>query len=352
MLPKLYMTEQKDDPFFKALADFRRRQMIALLLERSQTTGEICDHFKDSLERTTVLKHLKVLQQAELILSERKGREVWNRFNKAIFNKNSEYFISIYNANKKTLPKSENIALPTQSQQNAQPIPKDWSVRRVKKLEENLHVLYLSKDLKTVYSRRHFFTPENVIDRDKHYSIKITWMLNNLSPLFGLIKSEIYLYGEYLYISLPVDPTTNKVLDDERFTLPSATDHAQLSLVRRALLLRWALGMPSRVAHLRWRRYPEGNALISSSIYSIMKDPGRGVVAAKLDKLIGDKGMVLCEEFGLNTLDDASKWRNKIMEEAREIAKNIDPELTFVANNAISVLHNTIRAYIGYKQSS
>ena len=43
------------------------------------TTGELCTHFEFS--RFAVMKHLKVLEQAELVLFERNGRERVNYLN-------------------------------------------------------------------------------------------------------------------------------------------------------------------------------------------------------------------------------------------------------------------------------
>jgi DNA-binding transcriptional ArsR family regulator len=65
---------------FKALADYRRRQMLDLLRNEPQTTGEICERFKD-LDRCTVMQHLGVLEKAELIIVKREGRNRWNYLN-------------------------------------------------------------------------------------------------------------------------------------------------------------------------------------------------------------------------------------------------------------------------------
>jgi DNA-binding transcriptional ArsR family regulator len=70
----------KDDWIFKALADFRRREILDLLKERPKTTGEICDHFK-KLDRCTVMQHLGVLERADLIIVKREGRYRWNYLN-------------------------------------------------------------------------------------------------------------------------------------------------------------------------------------------------------------------------------------------------------------------------------
>lgn len=68
------------ESIFKALADYRRREMLDLLRDKPQTTGDICRKFKD-LDRCTVMQHLGVLEKAELIIVKREGRNRWNYLN-------------------------------------------------------------------------------------------------------------------------------------------------------------------------------------------------------------------------------------------------------------------------------
>ncbi len=65
---------------FKALADGRRREILDLLKDDPKTTGELCAHFK-KIDRCTVMQHLKVLENAELIIVKREGRLRWNYLN-------------------------------------------------------------------------------------------------------------------------------------------------------------------------------------------------------------------------------------------------------------------------------
>lgn len=53
--------------------------MLDLLRQRPMTTGEMCEHF--GFSRYAVMKHLKVLEQASLVLVERRGRERFNHLN-------------------------------------------------------------------------------------------------------------------------------------------------------------------------------------------------------------------------------------------------------------------------------
>jgi DNA-binding transcriptional ArsR family regulator len=65
---------------FKALADSRRREILDLLKDRPRTTGELCKHF-GSLDRCTVMQHLRVLEEADLVIVKREGRLRWNYLN-------------------------------------------------------------------------------------------------------------------------------------------------------------------------------------------------------------------------------------------------------------------------------
>ncbi|RVN52236.1 transcriptional regulator [Sinorhizobium meliloti] len=72
--------DSKDDAVFKALANGLRRQMLDVLKEEPQTTGMLCERFP-TLDRCTVMQHLKVLEEADLVLVRREGRERWNHLN-------------------------------------------------------------------------------------------------------------------------------------------------------------------------------------------------------------------------------------------------------------------------------
>ncbi|GGM71713.1 transcriptional regulator [Dactylosporangium sucinum] len=63
-----------DDRVFKALADPTRRFLLDLLFERD---GRTLTELESSLEMTRfgVMKHLKVLEEADLVVTRRMGRE-------------------------------------------------------------------------------------------------------------------------------------------------------------------------------------------------------------------------------------------------------------------------------------
>lgn len=72
--------DEKNDRIFKALAASSRRAMLDMLKDHPQTTGELCARFP-SLDRCTVMQHLKVLEAADLVIVKREGRERWNYLN-------------------------------------------------------------------------------------------------------------------------------------------------------------------------------------------------------------------------------------------------------------------------------
>jgi DNA-binding transcriptional ArsR family regulator len=62
------------DDVFKALADPTRRELLDLLFERDgQTLGELEGRFE--MTRFGVMKHLKLLEEAGLVVTKRRGRE-------------------------------------------------------------------------------------------------------------------------------------------------------------------------------------------------------------------------------------------------------------------------------------
>ncbi len=68
-----------DEALWRALADPSRRFILDRLRRRPHTTGELAAHFDAT--RFAVMKHLKVLERAGLVLVERRGRERWNHIN-------------------------------------------------------------------------------------------------------------------------------------------------------------------------------------------------------------------------------------------------------------------------------
>lgn len=59
-------------PVFEALASTPRRKILAYLSATSMTAGEIAERFE--MSKPALSKHLKILESAKLIQSERKGQ--------------------------------------------------------------------------------------------------------------------------------------------------------------------------------------------------------------------------------------------------------------------------------------
>ena len=76
--PNAFIEQQ--DKVFRALASHHRRAILDALRDQPLTTGALCGQFAE-LDRCTVMQHLKVLESADLIITERRGRKRWNYLN-------------------------------------------------------------------------------------------------------------------------------------------------------------------------------------------------------------------------------------------------------------------------------
>ena len=71
-----------DDAVFKALADASRRQLLDRLHDRSgQTLSELCEGL--DMSRQAVTKHLTLLEEANLVATQKHGREKLHFLNPA-----------------------------------------------------------------------------------------------------------------------------------------------------------------------------------------------------------------------------------------------------------------------------
>jgi DNA-binding transcriptional ArsR family regulator len=73
-------SDAENDRIFKALAAPTRRALLDALKDHPQTTGDLCARFA-ALDRCTVMQHLKVLEDADLVIVRRQRRERWNHLN-------------------------------------------------------------------------------------------------------------------------------------------------------------------------------------------------------------------------------------------------------------------------------
>jgi DNA-binding transcriptional ArsR family regulator len=88
--------DHSTDVVFKALADGGRRALLDALRERDgQTLGELCGVLPD-MTRFGVMKHLKVLEEAHLVVSEKRGREKFHYLNPIPIREIHDRWISRY----------------------------------------------------------------------------------------------------------------------------------------------------------------------------------------------------------------------------------------------------------------
>lgn len=90
-------SDDTSDAVFKALAAPVRRAMLDALKDSPLTTGDLCARFP-ALDRCTVMQHLRVLEKAELVIAQRKGRERWNHLNPLPIKQIHERWIGSYAA--------------------------------------------------------------------------------------------------------------------------------------------------------------------------------------------------------------------------------------------------------------
>ena len=96
MLYKYNMSsESTNDQVFKALAHPRRREILDCLKDAPLTTGALCARF-DDMDRCTGMQHLKVLEDSELVVARREGRERWNHLNALPIKRIHDRWISQY----------------------------------------------------------------------------------------------------------------------------------------------------------------------------------------------------------------------------------------------------------------
>jgi DNA-binding transcriptional ArsR family regulator len=87
------MTRKDDDAVFRALADGSRRDLLDRLHRRNgQTLLELCDGLE--MTRQAVAKHLAILEEANLVASEKRGREKLHFINPVPINGIAERWIA------------------------------------------------------------------------------------------------------------------------------------------------------------------------------------------------------------------------------------------------------------------
>ncbi|MGJ8635849.1 MAG: ArsR/SmtB family transcription factor [Phycisphaerales bacterium] len=94
-MPSTTAQHEKMDLTFRALADPTRRAIMDLLKDGPKTTTQLVSAFP-SMTRFGVMKHLGVLEEAELVISRKEGRTRWNHLNAVPLRLIYERWVSTY----------------------------------------------------------------------------------------------------------------------------------------------------------------------------------------------------------------------------------------------------------------
>ncbi len=87
--------EMHADLVFKALADSSRRKLLDRLHENNgQTLGNLCEHM--GMTRQAVTKHLKILEETNLVTTIWRGREKLHYLNPIPINEIADRWIAKY----------------------------------------------------------------------------------------------------------------------------------------------------------------------------------------------------------------------------------------------------------------
>jgi DNA-binding transcriptional ArsR family regulator len=91
------MARKRDDleAVWKALANPIRRKILDRLRDGPQTTGRVAEEFP-RLTRFAVMQHLRVLEEAELVIPRRVGRERYNYLNPVPIQRVFDRWVSPY----------------------------------------------------------------------------------------------------------------------------------------------------------------------------------------------------------------------------------------------------------------
>ena len=88
-----------NDSVFKALSDHNRRKIIKLLRKETEmNAGDIAAHFH--ISKPAISEHLKILRQADLIFSEKKGQYILYSLNTSVIQEVVSFFYDFINDSK------------------------------------------------------------------------------------------------------------------------------------------------------------------------------------------------------------------------------------------------------------
>ncbi|MBE6349934.1 MAG: winged helix-turn-helix transcriptional regulator [Spirochaetaceae bacterium] len=84
---------------FKALSDPSRRKILELLQDGDMTAGDIASHF--DMAKPSVSHHLNLLKQAELVLAEKQGQNIYYSLNETAIQESLRFFMNLVDKIKK-----------------------------------------------------------------------------------------------------------------------------------------------------------------------------------------------------------------------------------------------------------
>jgi ArsR family transcriptional regulator len=77
---------------FKALSDPTRRKILQMLKEKDLTAGEIAESFQ--ISKPSISHHLNLLKQANLVIDERQGQNIYYSLNTTVFQELLGFFLN------------------------------------------------------------------------------------------------------------------------------------------------------------------------------------------------------------------------------------------------------------------
>jgi DNA-binding transcriptional ArsR family regulator len=89
------------DSFFKAIADANRRKILFLLKKRMEmSAGELAENF--DISKPALSDHLKILKNADLIASDKRGQFIYYSLNTSVFEDVVSWIMNFINDKEET----------------------------------------------------------------------------------------------------------------------------------------------------------------------------------------------------------------------------------------------------------
>ncbi len=89
---------KKENSLFKALADATRREILKMLRDRDLTPGKMIEKF--DITKPSLSHHLEILKNADLVITQRKGKNIIYSLNVSVFEEIMALFLDLFNPHK------------------------------------------------------------------------------------------------------------------------------------------------------------------------------------------------------------------------------------------------------------